>query len=77
VILTPVSVTSKWVKRELLYALREDQYENRIIPVILKPCDQKQLSWALEEFQHVDFTGLFESGVKDLVEAMGVTYTPP
>lgn len=77
VILSPNSVTSKWVKRELLYALREDQYEDHVVPLVIEDCNQKNLSWTLEEFQSVDFTGEFEAGVRDLVEALGVTYQSP
>src|SRR5438874_2883064 len=40
---------SKWVKRELLYALRTDRYEERIIPVRYRPCNADRLSWALED----------------------------
>src|SRR6266478_9337894 len=36
VILSPAAVESKWVQRELLYALIENQYDNRIIPYFIK-----------------------------------------
>ena len=34
VILSPQSVESVWVKRELMYALRPHRFENRIIPIL-------------------------------------------
>ncbi len=56
-ILSPSSVQSKWVKRELLFALENDQFNKRIIPVIYRQCDSKLLSWTLSSMQSVDFTG--------------------
>jgi len=38
VLLTPAAVASKWVKRELTYALDEDRYEGRIVPLLAKDC---------------------------------------
>src|ERR1700675_3244814 len=43
VLLTPDSVKSKWVKRELLYALQDDRYEDRVVPVLLRHCDTDAL----------------------------------
>ena len=48
-ILSPEAVESKWVKRELLYALSHNQYDNRIVPVMYKICDYERLSWTLSE----------------------------
>ena len=39
VVLTPDSVRSPWVKRELLFALNEFRYNERIIPVLRRPCE--------------------------------------
>src|ERR1035437_5127578 len=33
IVLSPRSVKSPWVKRELLYALNDARYENRIVPI--------------------------------------------
>ncbi len=38
VILTPRSVNSRWVKRELLYALNSARYEDRIVPILVRDC---------------------------------------
>ena len=47
VLLTPSAVESKWVKRELTYALNEDRYEGRVIPLLAKKCNYKLLAWPL------------------------------
>jgi hypothetical protein len=36
VVLSPQSVRSRWVKHELIYALQENRYKERIIPVLYK-----------------------------------------
>ena len=43
-VLSPDSVGSMWVKRETLYALQQPRYENRIVPLIHKPCDPDEIS---------------------------------
>ena len=77
VILTPDAVRSVWVKRELLFALNESRYNERIIPLLRKPCDYARLSWALPEFQLVDFTGDFGTGCRRLLRIWGVNYSTP
>jgi len=67
VVLTPNSVRSKWVKHELLFALRENQYNGRIIPLLLRECRFSKLSWTLSGFEFVDFTGTFEIGCRQLM----------
>jgi hypothetical protein len=69
VLLTPHAVKSMWVKRELGYALIEKHYEKRIIPLLFKPCDFRALSWALPQFQMIDFTKDHEQGCKELLRA--------
>jgi TIR domain-containing protein len=75
-VLTPASVNSTWVKRELLYALNEDRYNERIIPLLRKPCKHSQLSWTLSEFQFVDFTSDFDAGCRQLLRIWGRTVQP-
>jgi hypothetical protein len=38
-LLSPNSVRSKWVKRELLYALQDEGYDGRILPLLFRSCD--------------------------------------
>lgn len=73
-ILSPQSVASMWVKRELLYALQQDRFENKIVPVLLQPCDLSRLSWTLSFFQIVDFTVGYDEGCSALLRVWGLGY---
>jgi hypothetical protein len=75
-VLSPASTKSKWVKHEFLYALNDARYEQRIIPCLYRKCDIKELSWTLSSFQHIDFTGDFDRGVKDLLKVWSLGYKP-
>ena len=76
-VLSPNSVESVWVKRELLFALQQNHFQGRIIPAILKACDYERLSWTLSIFQMVDFGGSFETGSRNLLRIWGIGYVPP
>lgn len=71
-VLTPSAVRSKWVKRELLYALQEDRYDGRIVPLLRRACEHAKLSWALASFQVIDFTRDFDGGCRDLLRIWGM-----
>jgi hypothetical protein len=73
-ILSPAAVASKWVKHELLYALQENSYEERIVIVDHLPADYKKLSWTLRSFQWVNFQGDFADGCRDLLRIWGRGY---
>ncbi|MEW6211422.1 MAG: toll/interleukin-1 receptor domain-containing protein [Acidobacteriota bacterium] len=74
VVLSPDSVESIWVKRELLYALQQNRFENKIIPILFKSCDYDRLSWTLSSFQIVDFTHSFEEGCRQIMRTWGMGY---
>lgn len=74
VILSPASVVSKWVKRELLFALTADHYENSIVPLLHKPCEYSDLSWTLPQLEIVDFSRDHRSGCRDLLRIWGIGY---
>jgi TIR domain len=76
VVLTPDAVRSKWVKRELVFALSEDRYSNRIVPLVCKPCNYSRLSWALRTLEMVDFTDSFETGCERLLRVWRLRYRP-
>ena len=76
IILSQQSAGSMWVKRELSYALQQNRFENRIVPIIYQPSNFQQLSWTLSIFQMVDFTGLFDDGYRNLLRIWGVGYQP-
>lgn len=73
-VLSPNAVNSIWVKRELLFALQENRYENRIIPILCQACDYKKFSWTLSIIQYIDFTSSFEQGCHDLLRTWGLGY---
>ena len=79
VILSPDAVESKWVKRELLYSLQQDRFEERIAPLLHRACDYEQLSWT-PLMQRVDFTRSFDDGCRELltrpVRMWEVEYVP-
>jgi len=74
-VLSPHSVTSKWVKRELLYALNDSRYESRIVPLLYMSCKYATLSWTLEEFQFVDFSTDFDDGCRQLLRVWGLGFS--
>jgi hypothetical protein len=74
VVLSPRSVESMWVKRELLKALEQRRFENRIIPILFQPCDHERLSWTLSFFQMIDFTGSFANGLREFLRIWGIGY---
>ena len=74
VVLSPQAVRSKWVKHELIYALQEERYEERIVPVLFKTCDTVALSWTLSSFQRVDFRNDFNEGCRELLAVWRLPY---
>ena len=77
VILSPNAVESRWVKRELLFALDQSHFGERIIPLLYRDCDYKKLSWTLSIFQMVDFTKNSNDGFRDLFRIWGIGYRAP
>lgn len=73
-VLSPAAAASKWVKRELLYALREDPYEGRIVVLDYEPTDVRLLSWTLPDLQWVNFQKDFADGCRDLLRIWGRGY---
>jgi hypothetical protein len=76
VVLTPDGVKSDWVKRELLFALSNNRYNQKIIPLLLKNCNFSDLSWTLSSFQFVDFRKDVEAGFRKLFGQWGVVFKP-
>jgi hypothetical protein len=73
-VLSPHAVESIWVKRELLFSLQQNRFEDKIIPLLYQPCAYERLSWTLSLFQRVDFTQTFEQGCRDLLRVWGLGY---
>ncbi|HEX6290546.1 MAG TPA: toll/interleukin-1 receptor domain-containing protein [Herpetosiphonaceae bacterium] len=74
IVLSPHSIQSMWVKRELLFALRQNRFEDNIVPLVYQPCDYAQFSWVLPQFQVVDFTRAQEDGYRALLRIWGIGY---
>lgn len=74
VILSPGAVDSMWVKNELLFALNQRRYRDRIAPVLYKKCKYEKLSWTLSSFQIVDFTESIEAGYRELLRVWDVDF---
>jgi hypothetical protein len=74
VLLTPASVESMWVKRELIYALQQNRYEKHIVPLLLETCDFGRLSWVLSSLQIIDLRPGFEDGFRQLLRLWGIGY---
>lgn len=73
-VLSPNAVESIWVKRELLFSLQQNRFEDKIIPLLYQPCAYERPSWTLSLFQMVDFTQTFEQGCRDLLRVWGLGY---
>lgn len=77
VLLTPASLKSMWVKRELVYALSERRYWKRIVPLLFKPCNVDRFSWALRPSQFIDFTGDFDHAFRKLLSVWSIDWKRP
>jgi hypothetical protein len=76
VILSKQSVKSEWVKRELVRALNDRRYRDRIVPIRYQDCDIDRLSWTLGQMQIVDFSLDVEAGFRELLRIWGIGYKP-
>ncbi|HEX9629642.1 MAG TPA: toll/interleukin-1 receptor domain-containing protein, partial [Pyrinomonadaceae bacterium] len=77
VLLSANSIESIWVKREVLFALNDHRYDERIVPVLYQTCDHAQLSWTLSLLEMVDFTQGLENGFRELLRIWGIGYRNP
>ena len=74
VLVSKSAVASRWVKHELVFALNSQRYENKVLPVKIAACDPAELSWTLQNFQIVDFTGGFLKGARALLRTWRVRF---
>jgi hypothetical protein len=74
ILVSPNSMKSKWVRRELYFALDEDQYEKSIVPVVIRAGNYRKVSWSFRSYQLVDFTEDFEKGCRALLRIWGIGY---
>lgn len=76
VLLTKESVTSKWVKRELAFALNHTQYDEHILPVKLGACKYEDLSWVLGVIEMVSFSGKENDALREILATWGIGFDP-
>lgn len=74
VLVTPRSLQSMWVDREVKFVLGEQRFERRILPVLLEPCDYKRKWWVLGSMQHVDFRDPLNRDWAALLRVWSVAY---
>ncbi len=74
IILSPNSVESMWVKRELMFALNENKFADKIVPILYQPCEFNTLSWTLSLFQMIRFSDDTENGFRELLRTWGIGY---
>ena len=73
-VLSPASVASVWVKRELSHVLDERSYDEHIVVIDYQTAEHKKLSWILNQVQWVDFKQDFADGCRDLLRIWGQGY---
>lgn len=76
IVLSPASVASMWVKRELLFTLEQERYQNKIVPILYQQCEFENLSWALSQIQMVDFERNIDKGYEALFGIWNLTSKP-
>lgn len=75
ILLSPASVASMWVRRELQYALNQARYHERIIPILAEPCDVESLSWVLSSIQQIDcFHHSEEAACEEILRVWGIDF---
>jgi len=72
IVLSPDAMKSKWVCHEYFYALNDNRYEGRIVPVLHKPCRWKRISWTLRRFQWVNFQQDHDAASRELLRTWGL-----
>ena len=69
VVMSPRSTASRWVAREVLWAMEERH--GHVIPVLLEDCDRNAWHLGLRELQFVDFRQNLKEARRRLVAAFG------
>lgn len=56
VLLSPESVQSRWMRNEIVYALGEERFEGRLLPLVIGPREDLPadlVPWPLQKFQWI------------------------
>jgi hypothetical protein len=75
-LLSPSAVRLRWVKRELLFALNDARYEERIVPLLVRACDWNAPSWTLGALQFIELQRRFQAGCRALLRLWGLEFDP-
>ena len=75
VVLTPEATRSRWVRREIEYALGEKRYSKRLIPVLIgNPADfpQEDIPWILWRLQMIKLAEYDkeEEGIRQIAQTL-------
>jgi hypothetical protein len=65
VLISPDSVKSEWVQREIQYALGAPHFKGRLIPVMVRPT--KDIPWILKKFPSVQAHKDLAHAVREIV----------
>ena len=63
--------TDAYRTKAIQYALQNDRYSGRIIPLLFKRCEHAKLSWTLSSFQFVLFDKDFDHICRQVLKALG------
>lgn len=74
-LISPEALRSRWVRREIEYALGSAQYDRRLIPVFLSPVEpfDDEVPWILRQFQGIvlgESEGEQEGSIRELCETL-------
>lgn len=75
VLLTPAALRSKQVRRSIQYALGEEAYSHRVIPVLVGPAEklpEKDIPWILQSFRTINLPerGRQDKGIRQIAQAL-------
>lgn len=57
-----------------MFALNDNRFANKIVPIVREKCDYENLSWTLSLFQMIDFTHNKDLGFSELLRTWGLGY---
>lgn len=70
ILISPASMRSRWMQREIEYALSSPRFEDRVFSLLIKPTPQKDVPWILERLSWIDATKDLKAAGNRLVKAM-------
>lgn len=74
VLVSPGSMQSPSVQRDISYALTKLQYAGRLVPVIVKPA--RRMPWIFERFPQVPWTGDAQAVAREVAGWLEKGYRP-